>query len=339
MRVLYIGGTGTISAACVEESVRQGDTVYVLNRGQDPSGRTLPNSVHGLVADVTQPETVQRAVGDLDFDCVIDFLSFDRGSAATAVDLWRDNVGQYIHISSASIYRKPLRHLPIVESTPRLNPYLSYARAKIDAENTLRDAYEREDFPVTIVRPSHTYDDARPPLPGDWTTWDRITRGAEVVVTGDGTNLWTITHAADLAVGLTGLVGHPGAIGEDFHITSAETYPWDQIYRTIAAHYGVEARLLHLPADLVPVVAPEWLWSELLVGDLSHSAVFDNSKIRRFVPAFNPVITWPTGVRRLAAWRAQHPDRTTADPEVDGILGRLVLARHTVERALADLTP
>jgi hypothetical protein len=191
-------------------------------------------------------------------------------------------------------------------------------------------------FPATIVRPSHTYDDARPPLPGDWTAWERLVHGDEIVVPGDGTNLWTITHASDLAVGLVGLVANYQAVGEDFHITSGEALPWDEIYRTIAAAAGTECRLSHLPTELISVVASEWIWTPLFAGDLGHSAIFDNSKIKRFVPAFHPVVTWPQGVRRLAAWRAGHPDSTRPDPDTDAVMDRLVRARHAAADAVVS---
>ena len=334
MKVLYIGGTGTISASCVARSVAEGSEVHILNRGRNPSGRPVPEAVSVHTADVYDVSTTADALAGHEFDCVVDFLSFDEKDAAAAVQQWTGRTAQYIQISSASIYHKPVHRVPFTESTPRRNPYLPYARAKIRAENVVRAAYEEEQFPATIVRPSHTYDDARPPLPGDWTAWDRLVRGDEVVVPGDGTNLWTITHASDLAVGLTGLIGNHQAIGEDFHITSDEALPWDEIYRSIATAAGSAGRLRHLPTELISVVAPEWGWTPLFAGDLGHSALFDNSKIKRFVPAFRPVVTWPAGARRLAAWRAAHPASTQPDPEADAIMERLTRAWHVAADAV-----
>jgi nucleoside-diphosphate-sugar epimerase len=335
-KVLYIGGTGTISACCVARSVREGADVHILNRGRNASARPIPDEVSVHVADVHDVNAVLDALNGHQFDCVVDFLSFGEKDAAEAVRIWTGRTGQYIQISSASIYRKPVRRVPFVESTPRHNPFLPYARSKIAAENVLRAAYEETQFPATIVRPSHTYDDARPPLPGDWTAWERLVRGHEIVVPGDGTNLWTITHASDFAVGLVGLVANYQAIGEDFHITSGEALPWDEIYRTIAAAAGTECRLSHLPTELISVVAPEWMWTPLFAGDLGHSAIFDNSKIKRFVPAFHPVVTWPQGVRRLAAWRADHPGSTRPDPGIDAVMDRLVRARHAAADAIVS---
>ena len=336
MKVLYIGGTGTISASCAAHSVSQGAEVHILNRGLSASGRPTPDAVSVHVADAHDGDALLKALAGHQFDCVVDFLSFDEKDAANAVRTWAGRAGHYIQISSASIYHKPVHRTPFVESTPRHNPYLPYARSKIAAENIIRAAYEEQQFPATIVRPSHTYDDARPPLPGDWTAWDRLVRGDELIVPGDGTNLWTITHASDFAVGLCGLVANPQAIGEDFHITSGETLPWDEIYRTIGSIVGSECRLLHLPTELISIIAPEWVWTPLFAGDLGHSAVFDNSKIRRFVPAFNPVMTWPEGVRRLAAWRADHAKSTRPDPDDDAIMDRLVQARHAAAAAIGS---
>jgi nucleoside-diphosphate-sugar epimerase len=335
VKVLYIGGTGTISASCVARSVDEGSEVHILNRGRNASERPVPHGVSGHTADVHDVNAVVDALAGHQFDCVVDFLSFDEKDAAAAVQLWAGRTAQYIQISSASIYHKPVHRIPFVESTPRHNPYLPYARAKIAAENVVRAAYEERQFPATIVRPSHTYDDARPPLPGDWTAWDRLVRGDEIVVPGDGTNLWTITHASDFAVGLTGLIGNHQAIGEDFHITSDEALPWDEIYRSIATAVGGEGRLIHLPTELISLVAPDWAWTPLFAGDLGHSALFDNSKIKRFVPAFRPVVTWPQGARKLAGWRADHPGSARPDPGTDAIMGRLVRAWHVATDAVA----
>jgi nucleoside-diphosphate-sugar epimerase len=229
-----------------------------------------------------------------------------------------------------------VRRAPIVESTTRYNPYLPYAQDKIAAEEVVQRAYDRHGFPATIVRPSHTYDDASPPLPGGWTAWDRIARGDELVVPGDGTNLWTVTHASDFAIGLVGLIGNYSAIGEDFHITSNEALPWNEILAMVALTTNQPSRLLHLPTELILEVAGDWIWAQLFAGDLGHTALFDNTKIKRFVPSFAPVVTWPEGVRRLAAWRAAHPDLAGPDPETEAILQRLVRARQIAGTAVAE---
>jgi nucleoside-diphosphate-sugar epimerase len=237
------------------------------------------------------------------------------------------------------VYGKPVLRTPITESTPTHNRFLEYARAKLRGEHALQAAFAEHGFPVTIVRPSHTYDDANPPLPGDWTVVDRIARGEEIPVHGDGTSLWTLTHAEDFAVGLVGLLGDPRAIGDTFHITGDDVLTWDQIYTLIADALGVPAKLVHVPSELYPVVAPDWFWSDLLVGDLAHSGVFDNTKIKRFVPSFGQRLTFQRAVRRMLDWRAAHPEQTRPDPTTDAVLDRIVAAYHAGRAAFAELAP
>jgi nucleoside-diphosphate-sugar epimerase len=322
--VLYLGGTGTISASCVRRSVAAGQSVYVLNRGRNARHRVVPESVTWLEGDVGDPASVRKAIGDLEFAAVANFLSFNAADAAEAVAIFTGRTRQYVHISTASLYRKPVLQWPIVESNLRQNPFVSYSRDKIAAEDELMRACVADGFPVTIVRPSHTYDEASPPIPGDWTAIDRVARGAEVVVPGDGTSLWTLTHADDFAQGLVGLLGNPRAVGEVFHITSDDVYTWDQIYSIIGAALGVEPRIVHLPSQDIHTAAPDWFWSELILGDLSHSAVFDNSKIRSFVPGFAPRLTFHDTALDMIRWRAEHAAETRPSPDVDAIMDRLV---------------
>ncbi|MGT2425499.1 NAD-dependent epimerase/dehydratase family protein [Amnibacterium kyonggiense] len=339
LSVLYIGGTGTISASCVRLSVETGMRVAVLNRGTDGKHRRLPDAVERIVGDVTDAASLADAIRGRSFDAIVDFLGYDEAEADRAVRVLGPHTKQYVAISSASVYGKPVLQTPITESTPVHNRFLSYARAKLRYEAALRRAYEEHGFPVTIVRPSHTYDDANPPLPGDWTVIDRIARGEEIPVHGDGTSLWTITHAEDFAVGLVGLLGNPRALGETFHITGDDVHTWDQIYTTVARALGVEPRLVHVPSELYPVVAPDWFWSELFVGDLSHSAIFDNTKIKRFVPAFGQRLTFHRAVQRMLAWRSENPGATAADPGTDALLGRLVTGYHRSREAFEALAP
>jgi nucleoside-diphosphate-sugar epimerase len=226
---------------------------------------------------------------------------------------------------------------PIVESNLRHNPFVGYSRDKIAAEDELLRACVTRGFPVTIVRPSHTYDEASPPLPGDWTAIDRIARGADVIVPGDGTSLWTLTHADDFAQGLVGLVGNSRAIGEVFHITSDDIYTWDQVYTTVGAALGTEPRLVHIPAQDIAAGAPDWLWSELILGDLSHSAVFDNSKIRRYVPDFAPRLTFHAAALDIIGWRAEHPGDCQPDPGVDAIMDRLASGHRSARDIFTSL--
>jgi nucleoside-diphosphate-sugar epimerase len=346
--VLYVGGTGTISHACVLESVRRGFDVYVLNRGRSATTRPLPAEVTVLTADVRDGAAVRAALdappvraalGGGRFAAVVDFLTFTAEQARLAVEVFAGRTAQYVQISTASMYHKPVRRTPITESTPRHNPFTAYSRAKIEAEDVVARAYERDGFPVTIVRPSHTYDDVKPPLPEGWTVIDRICRGDEVVVPGDGTSLWTLTHSTDFAQGLVGLLGNPLTLGETFHITSDEVYAWDQIYEIIAAAAGVEAKLVHLPSEFLGLAAPEWFWSELIMGDLRYSAVFDNAKIRRYVPSYAPRVTLSEVVPRMLRWRAEHPEATRPDPAADAVLDRLVRGYHDARKLFADLAP
>jgi nucleoside-diphosphate-sugar epimerase len=339
MNVLYIGGTGTISASCVAESVRQGMDVSVINRGRTAVRRPLPQEVTPLTADVGDADSMREALAGREFDCVVNFLSYGADDAAVSVERFRGHVGQYVHISTAAMYHKPVRRPPFVESTTRHNPFSQYARDKIAAEDVLLRAYDDEHFPVTIVRPSHTYDDAHPPLPGDWTVIDRIVRGEEIVVPGDGTSLWTLTHSADFAVGLVGLIGNWQAVGECFHITSDDVLTWNGIYESIGHAAGRPARLVHVPSEFLPLAAPDWLWSGGIVGDLQHSVVLDNSKIRRYVPSFAPKITWSTGMRRPLAWRAEHAAQTQPDAHTNAIIDRLVGGYHEAAKVFEALAP
>jgi nucleoside-diphosphate-sugar epimerase len=334
LSVLYIGGTGTISASCVRRSVAAGMSVYVLNRGHNVKHRSLPDSVTWLQGDVQDTASVRKAIGDMEFGAVANFLSYD---AAEAVDVFRGRTRQYLHISTASLYRKPVLQWPIVESNLRQNPFVSYSRDKIAAEDELMRACVTTGFPVTIVRPSHTYDEATPPIPGDWTVIDRIARGAEVIAPGDGTSLWTLTHAEDFAQGLVGLLGNPRAIGEVFHITSDDVYTWDQIYSIVGGALGVEPRIVHIPSEHILAGAPDWFWSELIIGDLSHSAVFDNSKVRRYVPDFTPRRTFHAAAADMMRWRAEHPENCRPAPAVDAVMDRLVGGYHSARDTFAAL--
>jgi nucleoside-diphosphate-sugar epimerase len=336
LRVLYLGGTGTISASCVRLSVETGMRVTVVNRGRNESERTLPAGVETATADVADDAALSAAIGDRTFDAVVNFLSYDADDARRMVALFGSRTRQYVHISSASIYAKPVRQVPISESTPTApNPHLAYATAKWRAEQALQDAHVTQGFPLTVVRPSHTYDDANPPLPGGWTVVDRIARGEEVPVHGDGTSLWTLTHAEDFAQGLVGLLGNPRAIGETFNITGSDVYTWDQIYAIVAEALGVTPRLVHVASEMYPLVAPEWFWSGEVLGDIGHSAVFDTTKIRTFVPGFSPRLTFHRAAPRMVEWRRDHPDTTATDADTEAVLDRIVGAYHAARDVFA----
>jgi len=289
---------------------------------------------------VTDDSSLLAAIGDQPFDAVVNFLSYDADDVRRMVDIFASRTKQYVHISSGSIYAKPVQQSPISESTPIApNAVLEYATAKWRAEVALQQALNQEGFPVTIVRPSHTYDDANPPLPGGWTVVDRIARGAEVPVHGDGTSLWTLTHSEDFAQGLVGLLGNPRTVGEVFNITGEDVYTWDQIYTIVADALGVEAKLVHVASELFPVVAPDWFWSGEMLGDIGHSAVFDLTKIRRFVPGFAPKLTFHRAAQRMIQWRADHPETTSADATTDAVLDRIVDAYHAARKVFAGFAP
>ena len=331
--LLVVGGTGAISRSCVAEALDQGMAVTVLNRGRSSRVRPLPASVEVLTGDVTDPASVERALGGRRFDSVVNFLCYGAQDAAENVRLFADRTAHYVHISSASVYHRPLPKGPVGESTFAHNPDHAYMRDKVEAERGFLAAFAEQGFPVTIVRPAHTYDEAIAPLAGGWTVIDRIERGAPVVVHGDGTSLWTYTHAADLAVGLVGLLGRPSAFGEAFHITSDDTLSWNQIYRAVGHAMGVEPVLLHLPTDWIMLAEPDWFWSGLLDGDLSHSEVFDTTKIRSYVPGFRPVRSFEREVYRMLAWRRSHPDLAAGDPAEDAVYDRLA-AKHAQAAAV-----
>lgn len=339
LHILFIGGTGTISASCVREAVAQGMHVTVLNRGNNSRARALPDQVDWLTGDITDPASVKQAIGNTKFDSVVNFLSYNADDAAAAVKLFAGRTRQYVQISTASMYHKPIGQVPVVESTLRANPYLRYARDKIAAEEVLMKAHVEEGFPTTIVRPSHTYDEANPPMAGGWAVFDRIERGDDIVVHGDGTSLWTLTHAADFAVGLVGLLVNARAVGEDFHITSDDVYTWDQIYTLVGEALGVSVNLVHVPTEFFLMAAPEWGWSELFAGDLAHSAIFDNSKIRRFVPSFNPTRTFVRSVVEMARWRGVHPMEAIGEEGVGAIFDRMAKGYHESRKVFESLKP
>ena len=322
MKVLFIGGTGIISSACSELAVQRGIELYLLSRGQ--SFRQPARGTRLIHADIRQPESVQAALGDLIIDAVVDWVAYTPGQVQTDVDLFRGRTGQYIFISSASAYQTPPYFLPVTESTPLHNPFWQYSRDKAACEAVLRDAYTGEGFPATVVRPSHTYDQTLFPFHGGYTTVARMRAGKKVVVHGDGTSLWTLTHHRDFAVGLVGLLGNPHAVGDTFHITSDEWLSWNQIYEIVAHAAGVEPQLVHIPSDLIAAFDPRW--GDSLLGDKAHSMIFDNSKIRRLVPDFQPRIPFWQGAREIIAWYDADPARQVVDPGFDALQDRLISA-------------
>ncbi len=319
-RVLFIGGTGIISAAAVARAAALGCIVTVLNRGAS-SARPVPAGVEVLVADVRDRTAVAAALGTRTFDVVADFLTFVPDQARAAVELFRGRCGQYLFISSASAYQKPPARLPITESTPLRNPFWQYSRDKIACEEVFLTAYRDHGFPVTVIRPSSTYDHTRLPLLFAWTDVHRMRAGLPVVVHGDGTSLWTLTHAADFAVGFVGLFGLP-VDGEAFTITSDDVLPWDAVYRAVAAAAGVpEPMLVHVASETIAAHAPEF--GPGLLGDKSHSVIFDNSRIKALVPAFETRTRFAAGARDIMTWHVSHPEARVVNPEYMALSDRL----------------
>jgi nucleoside-diphosphate-sugar epimerase len=320
LKVLFIGGSGVISSACAREAVEAGIDLYALNRGQSTT-RPLPAGVRELRADVRIPASVRDAIEDLEFDSVVDWVAFTTEHVRSDIDLFRHRTGQYVFISSASAYQTPPARLPVTESTPLRNPFWQYSRDKIACEDLLVAQYRATGFPATIVRPTHTYDATLVPFEGRWTALGRMLAGKPVIVHGDGTSLWTMTHNSDFARGFVPLLGHPRTLGEAFHITSEDFLTWDQIAHALAAALEVTARVVHVPSDVIAAADPEWGAS--LLGDKAHSMVFDNSKLRSVVPGWRAVVPFERGAREIAAWYLENPAWQVTDAKLDALMDKL----------------
>ena len=321
LKVLFIGGTGVISSACVREAVASRDLeLYVLNRGKSATWG-VPDGVKELRGDVRDAASVRQAVGRLDFDSVVDFVAFTPDHVQADLELFRDRTGQYVFISTASAYQTPPSRLPITESTPLRNPYWQYSRDKIACEDLLVAEYRAGGFPATIVRPSHTYDATKTVLSGGWTSLARMLAGKPVIVHGDGSSLWTVTHNTDFARAFVPLLGHPRTVGEAFHITSDDVLTWDQITRALGAALGVEPAIVHVPSDAIAAADPEW--GAGLLGDKAHSVIFDNSKVRSVVPGWHAVVPFEQGARAIADWYLAHPDWQVVDERADALMDKL----------------
>jgi len=326
MKILFIGGTGIISAASAALAGERGFDITLLSRGQHSS--QLPPSVKTLIADVNDP-ALPRKLEHESFDAVVDWVAFTPADIERDLKLFRGRTRQFVFISSASVYQKPQTLYLITESTPLANPYWEYARNKIACEERLMLAYRDQGFPVTIVRPSLTYGDTQIPLvlnswQQSYTAVDRMIRGQKMVVPGDGTSLWVVTHNSDFAKGLVGLLGHEQAIGHAFHITSDEVLTWDQLFRIVGAAVGVEPQLVHIPSDFIAACMPEKQGT--LQGDKSVSVVFDNTKIKRFVPSYCATTRFSEGIRKSLAWFNADPSRQQIDHQVNAALDKLIYA-------------
>jgi nucleoside-diphosphate-sugar epimerase len=330
-KLLFIGGTGLISSACSELAVKRGMDLTILNRSQSTK-YSVPEGARLLVGDVRAD--ADRLAGELrgqHFDAVVDWIAFRPEDIERDIQLFSGKTGQFVFISSASAYQKPPAHYLITEESPLENPFWDYSRNKIACEQRLLQEYREHSFPVTIIRPSLTYGPSQIPLCGaswqhPYTVIDRMKRGQKIIVPGDGTSLWTLTWNGDFAKGLVGLLGCEAAVGEAFHITSDEVLTWNQIYREAGHAAGVEPQIVHVASDLIAAYNPGAVGD--LTGDKINSSVFDNSKIKRFVPDFNCEVKWAEGVRRSLAWLEADPARQTIDAGMNQ-LWDTILAAYT----------
>ena len=327
VKVLFVGGTGIISRECAELALARGIDLTLLNRG----GRGLVAGARSIQGDIHDPGLPNQLEGQR-WDAVVDFLAFKPEEIAQRQVLFGERTDQYVFISSASVYQKPASHYLITESTPLVNPYWDYARDKIACEEALLRAHREAAFPITIVRPSYTYDRTLVPLAVNawgktFTVVDRMRRGLPVIVPGDGLTLWTMTHSTDFARGLVGLLGHRAALGHAFHITSDEVSSWNQIYRAVADAAGVaEPKLVHLATEFIAAGVPEAAGS--LLGDKANCAVFDNSKIKRFVPEYLASKRFADGIRESIAWFDEDPARRIIDDAANARWDALLAANE-----------
>jgi nucleoside-diphosphate-sugar epimerase len=313
MKVLFIGGSGNISTSVSRMAIERGIELTLLNRGK--TSADIPGA-RWLTADFHDLAQTQNVLANESFDVVVDWIAYTRQDIERDLTLFSGKTGQFVFISSASAYQKPPSSVIIRESTPLHNPFWQYSRDKIACEELLMQAYREQSFPTTIVRPSHTYDKFPPVAVGGgdkFTIVDRIRKGLSIIVHGDGSSLWALTHAEDFSVGFLGLLGHPAALGQAFHITSDERLTWNDIYRAIGVAVGVEPNIVHIASDFIVKVAPDYLGS--LIGDKSWSVIFDNSKIKSYVPEYQAVIPFHQGIKRTIAQFEADAQRRQSTPD------------------------
>lgn len=337
MKILLIGGSGTISSAVTQKLVSENHQVFVLNRGNNND--RLPSSVHVLVADMANENDVAEIIKDHFFDAVCEFIAFHPSQIERDIRLFSEKTNQYVFISSASAYHKPSVNPYITEGTTLANPYWQYSRDKIACEEVLWNAYRKNNFPMTIVRPSHTYDERHIPLgvhgkKGFWQVIQRMLENKPVIVQGDGTSLWTLTHNTDFAEGFVGLLGNPKALGEAFHITSDESLTWNQIYQEIAKALHVPLKLYHVTSDFLSAVGKQYDFEGSLTGDKSTTVIFDNSKLKSVVPTFSAKVPFRKGVRLTLEYLEKHPECKVLDAEFDLFCDQVISAE---EKAIASL--
>jgi nucleoside-diphosphate-sugar epimerase len=327
MKILFIGGTGNISAASSKLAVERGMDLYLLTRG---TSKTKIEGAKNIIGDISKEEEIAKILEGHQWDAVVNWIGFTAEEMERDIRLFSGKTKQYVFISSASAYQKPAASPFITESTPLANPYWDYSRDKIACEERLNKEYRDNGFPITIVRPSLTYGDTVIPAAigswNDFTLIDRIRKGKKMISHGDGTSLWTITHSDDFAVGLVGLLGSQQAKGNAFHITSDEILSWDQIYEAIAEAAGVKPEIIHIPSDFISKFKG-WEWMEgNLQGDKAVSVIFDNTKLKRAVPDFNATISFQEGIKRTVDWFDADPERQTIVKDMDNFMDRVIAA-------------
>lgn len=336
MKALFIGGTGTISTAISKRLLEQGCELYLLNRGN--RNDVLPSGAHSIVADINDEAMVAEKIKDLSFDVVCDFIGFVPEQLERDFRLFNGKTKQFMYISSASAYQKPVANYRITEATPLVNPYWEYSRNKIACEEYLMKMHRENGFPVTIIRPSHTYDERSIPLGvhgnnGSWAVVSRMLKGKPVIVHGDGTSLWTMTHNSDFAKAFVGLMGNVHAIGEAFQITSDESVTWNQVYKAIADHLGVEFKPYYVASEFLHQVS-DYDFEGSLIGDKANSVVFDNTKLKRAVPEFVATVRFDQGVKQTIDFVLSHKEYQIEDPEFDSWCDRVIAA---LEKAKTEI--
>jgi len=322
MKVLFIGGTGNISAAVSRLCIEQGIDLYLLNRGISKIKIEGAKTIRG---DINHPGNLSARLQRHTWDAVVNWIAFNTDDIERDINLFKGKTDQYIFISSASAYQKPVQNPVITESTPLNNPFWEYSQRKIACEDALTAVYREEEFPMTIVRPSLTYDTVIPVAMGGWNEYtiiDRMKKGKKIIVHGDGTSLWTVTHSRDFAKGFVGLIGHTKAIGHAFHITSDEILTWDQIYQSVAEAADTEADIIHITSDYICRMEPSMKGS--LIGDKAHSLIFDNSKIKRFVPDFAATVPFKAGIKQTLQWFEADTSRMMVNKKTNTMIDRII---------------
>ncbi len=337
MKALFIGGTGTISMAITKQLAENPDwELYLLNRGS--RNDNVPANVKLLSVDINDEAAVLEILGDLQFDTVCDFIGFVPAQLERDYRLFKDRTKQFMYISSASAYQKPLGDYRITESTPLANPYWEYSRNKIACEEYLMKMYRENGFPITIIRPSHTYDERSIPMGahgnnGSWQVAKRMLEGKPVIVHGDGTSIWTMTHNSDFAKGFIGLMGNIHAIGEAYHITTDEGLTWNQIYKIVADALGVEFKPYYVPSDFLQAVS-NYDFEGGLIGDKANTVVFDNSKLKRAVPGFCATVRMDQGIKKTVEYVLAHEEYQVPDEEFDAWCDRVIAALEKAKKEI-----